>query len=522
MADIAGTGMFPWAVYVYLGILALGALIGAIDGFNQGISRGVIRFVTIIASVVLAIMGSKFLYGKVMEALGGMTIEDIYSTLTNYIPGVDLSIILNFDVETVLHIIAIPLSLIVLPMVFTLAFILIAAIMKLVHVILCGIFGLSKTRNNAFTKTLGLFLGLVQGVAVAAVLIMPIIGIGTSATAAINELNEKAPEDQSTVELTNAYNTYVKDFAENPVATTLGSLGMNSMYEYIVTVEVCGAQTDMTTLMPDAATLYIKGASLSGFDWKHPTPEQKQTLREMNDVIEANPYFSGISAGLIRGGSKTITSGNFPIFSFPEPFNTIVNEALSIFHTSTKDNLHTDVDTLLDVYFLLADVGVLESLETNSENVLGVLTAKDSDGKTAINRIIDTINANERMKPLVTLFTKLSLSIMSDQLGLGEEVVDTYENVKGGLNEALQITKDGKSEEEYIEEVSASLDTTLKENNIELEPEIVDTMAEYIADNFTAGETLTDEEINDIILNYYDAYLEYQESGTLPPEPPMP
>ncbi len=521
MTEILGeaTGMFPWAIYVIPAIFALGALIGAIDGFRQGISRGIIRLITIIASAVLAIFTSRLIYSKLMEAFAGMTIEDIYNTLSQYIQGVDLSIILNFDVETAIHIIAIPFALILIPLMFTLIFLLATAITKLIHVILCGIFGLSIVNNNFLTKTLGLFFGLVQGVVVTAIVLMPIIGFASSVSTAVDTLNEKTPEDPSTVQLTQMYNTYVKDFADTPITNTVGKLGVNDIYRYIVTVDVCGKETDMTSLIPDASMLYVKGASLKGFNWKAPTEANKTTLRQMNEVLEGSSYFSDISAGLVRGASKSITSGNFPL-SFPEPFNTMVNGALEIFHTATSDNLHTDVDTLLDVYFLLADKNVLNSLETDSDQMLTLLTEKDADGKTTINLVVDRINSNERMKPLVTLFTKLSISIMGNQLGLGEETVEAYTNVKDGLNDALAITKEGKTEEEYIEEVSASLDATLKENNIEIEKEIVDSMATYISDNYTAGDTLTDEEMNDIILNYYDAYLEYMETGKLPPEIP--
>jgi len=260
---------------------------------------------------------------------------------------------------------------------------------------------------------------------------------------------------------------------------------------------------------------------LRGVEMKLLGREKIYFVEEMNQLLADSEYFSDISAGIVRGSAKAALSGNFPL-PIPAPFDTLVNGMLEIFVTSDSQNLKGDIDTVLDVYFIIARSGVLNSFDQNTDALLTSLTTKDGEGKTTITRVIDAINANERTKPLVTLFTKLSISVMSDQLGISEETVAAYENVKTGLNDTLQISREGKTDEEYVDEVAASLDTTLKENNIEVEPEIVDTMAEYIADNFTAGEPLTDEQMNDIILNYYDAYLEYQESGTIPDEVPVP
>jgi len=517
----SGGGAYPWVAYIYLGLFALGALIGACKGFSQGISRGVIRLVTAAASLVGSIFLTKFLFNTMMQALSAMTIEDIHAKVSGLVGGMDISVILNYDVETFLHILVIPIALVIVPMVFTTVFLIIYGISKIIHVIICGICGLSKARNNPFTRILGMVLGLVQGAAIMAVLLMPVIGLGSALDAAVNDLNEKAPEQQATVTLSEGYNTYVKDIAANPVASFVGKIGVNQLFDYIVTVDVYGKSTNMTKLLPEATMLYSKGASLGSFNWKQPTPEQEQTLRDMNQLLADSEYFSDISAGIVRGSAKAALSGNFPL-PIPAPFDTLVNGMLEIFVTSDSQNLKGDIDTVLDVYFIIARSGVLNSFDQNTDALLTSLTTKDGEGKTTITRVIDAINANERTKPLVTLFTKLSISVMSDQLGISEETVAAYENVKTGLNDTLQISREGKTDEEYVDEVAASLDTTLKENNIEVEPEIVDTMAEYIADNFTAGEPLTDEQMNDIILNYYDAYLEYQESGTIPDEVPVP
>ena len=107
---------------------------------------------------------------------------------------------------------------------------------------------------------------------------------------------------------------------------------------------------------------------------------------------------------------------------------------------------------------------------------------------------------------------------MSQQAGISENAQATYDNIKASINkDILSIKKeDYATDEEYVTEVSCALDNTLKENNITLEKEIVDSMAQYVTDNYSDIDEITDEQVNDIILSYYDAYLDYLETGEIP------
>ena len=139
-----------------------------------------------------------------------------------------------------------------------------------------------------------------------------------------------------------------------------------------------------------------------------------------------------------------------------------------------------------------------------------ILTRKDENGETVVNKVIAILKSNERTKPIVVTLTKISVSSMANKLGTGEDTAAIYENVKSGVNETLKIKKtDYQSTEEYTAAVSASLDQTLTDNGIELEADIVDSMAQYVTDNYSDVESVTDEELNDIILSYYDAYVDY-------------
>lgn len=517
-------GFIPSAI---IGLVAVLGIIGAFKGLRRGISRQIVRTLTIIASGIISFVISTAAFERISVYLDGKTMADIKQLLINkgvFFTSENFALIENFDVHTLELILAIPLSLIIMPLIFVILFILISGVMLIAHWLLSAIFGFRKRRNNFFTRILGMGLGFMQGVAVAGLILMPVIGIGVSASESIAALNSESPEDETTVMLTEKYNTYIKGTVESPTFKFLEKYGMNALYTKIATVNIDGKPCDMTKLTPDITMVVSKAVDLKGADFKNLTSENEATIKGLLDTVEKNAYLTEILADSANALSQAYTGGVFNI-EIREPFNSVIDSAVSIFNTSDSSNIHADLDTLADVLIILSRDGVLSAFDKGSDAMLDVLTKRDANGETTVNRVVNTINSNERTKSLVTLITKLSVTVMSQQSGISENAQETYDNIKLSINnDILSINKeDYESEEEYVAEVSSALDNTLKENNITLEKEIIDTMAQYVTDNYSDIDEITDEQANDIILSYYDAYLDYLETGEVPDnlEPPV-
>ena len=512
---------------IIYGFVAVFALFGALAGLWRGFLRQTVRTTTIVISLVASYALLSIGYGYFDRFLDGKTMADVEGWLRSsriITPDVDLSWIYNFDVHTAELILKLPLSLVLMPVIFVACFVVISFVMVIAHKIVCAVCGFRSHRNSAATRILGMLLGLVQGVVVAGVLLMPVIGVGNMAKEAVAQLNEQAPNEESiTVTCSNGYDTYVKSVNENHVMNAYGALGINLLYESIATIDIDGEAANMTELLPSGVTLAYNAARLKGADMKNLTSENEASIKAMIEAVKNNKYLSSVLSETTRSLAYAYTNGklNIPI---NEKFASILNATAEIFHTSDATNIKGDLDTLSDVFFILSRDGVLNSLDKGSDAMLDVLVKRDAGGDTTVSRIVDTIKQNDRTKPLVTLFTKLSVTVMSEEIGVSDDIFATYDNIKNSLNsDVLTIDKNSyATEEEYVAEVSLALDTTLKNNNIELEKDIVDTMAQYVADNFSEVTEITDEEASDIILYYYDAYLEYVESGTVPDDIPLP
>ena len=509
--------------------VGLFALIGFFIGLSQGFFRQVIRTVTLAAAAVASVFISKAFYGMIANFFDTRSIEEIYAWITGlkFFPaGLDISWMLNVDSQTAKSIIAIPLVLVAIPLIFATLFVILSLILKIVHVILCAIFGLSKKKKNFITSLLGGVLGAACAVIVFGLVFIPFLGLINVSGEAVTRLNEEMPDADATAQINGIYENYLEPVNTNPIVTTLGSCGVNGLYKNLVTVDHNGEKTDISTLLPDIALIYANKDGFENFQWQTLTPENKAAINNVTDIIEENPYLTEVLANVVRSVATSYNDGRLAL-PIPAPYDTVAYNLADILEGTNVTNLNGDIDTIVAVYYILSDYQVLAAFTEDSDAMLNALTAKDESGITPVTKVIDEIKKNERTKPLITVITKLSVSVMSNNLGLSEENTQVYEEVKAGLTETLKINRSDyaegeEGEAEYKAAVSSSIDTTLKDNGITLEPEIVDSMADYVAENFADKEEVTDEDVDDLILSYYDAYLEYQETGKVPDDIPLP
>ena len=513
----SGTEIFNWVI---LGLLGLLVLIGALKGLRRGISRQLIRTATVIASVVIAILVAKYFADNVLAKTCAMTTEEIIASLdaSGSLSPEMTNALAALDSATISYILAIPLGLILSPIIFVILFVAISGLMLIVHAILSGIFGFSKKRNNALTRVLGMVLGALQGALVTIVLLVPVVGLLTSATETVAMLNRESPEDESTVAIVEVYTESVKDYAEHPLVTAMSSVGGKLIYNKLATVKLEGEDYQMVeTVSRPAVKISMNVIKLKGFDWKKLTDENEAAIKDIIAALEESSYTSALTADLLTFVSELYEEGGL-MAEIEAPMSDIMDAAMQTIGSFTDESVATDLDVLTDAYFVLSQEDVLLTLDGDLEKTLDILisdtTDENGNSTTVVKKVVGILNSNPHTTPLVTALTKISVSALANQIGgASEETLALYDNVKSGVNETLAIKEsDYSSREEYVGAVSDSLDTTLKENGIELERGVVDNMAEYVADNYSDVDSVSDQELNDIILSYYDSYLKNEET----------
>lgn len=498
--------------WVLLGLTALFTLIGALKGLSRGIGRQTVRLISIIVSIVISFLLARMVGSTVFGKLEGMTVEELVNVLvTNGVisSAEDLKILTYFDTATIEYILAIPLGLIVLPLIFAVMFPVVSGLMLIAHAIVSGALGFTKKKNTWLTRLLGMGVGAIQGVLVTAVVLVPVIGILNTAGAAFEKLEGEEPNSEG--EIFELYDEFINPVKNGPVFKTVSVFGGQLIYEQLASVKLEGTRVNMVKQVDTVVEIFGQAGALGEIDIGNLSAEDKAAIDSIINTINTSEYFSPLLANIASGFSRYAKDGEM-ISTMEEPLKTLMCDVLTVFETSNKECIGGDIDTFRSLLYLLSDAGLLSSVSSEGDgDMMELLSKTDENGKTVLTRAIGILSANERTKPIVSSLTKIALSTMTDNMSdeEAEAVEIVYDSVKEGLNDLIKIDKETyENEDEYRDAVAESLNETLVKNDIQLSTDEVKELADHVVDNYGSFEEITDEDITLIILEYYDQYSE--------------
>ena len=511
----------PYFPLIFIGGLIL---IGAFKGLRRGIARQTVRTITIILSVIISIIAARTVNSYIINTVSGMTSEELMAFLQQY--GVNLGETASFlnylEPSTLSYILAIPLGIIVAPVLFVLCFIVVSAVMLIVHAIVSAILGFKKRRNTAGTRLMGMALGALQGLAVAIIISVPVVGIFSAASdtiAALQEIEnqptlseEDLGEEESNGAVTSIidlYNGSLKEYAEAPFVKFAGAMGGKALYKNLSTVVIEGNKYPMVeTIAEPVLNIYPNVTALKGFDWSAPSSDQQTAILNIIGAFEDSDYTSNIATDILSSVAKAYNDGAVAI-EIPPAMKSMMDVAINALGSVSADTFADTLYTLTDAYFLLADEGILTAIGENPEKAVELLGKKNEDGVSIIGQVTGILSTNAATSEIVNGMAEMSITMLASQLGVEEELVaEVYGKVEAGLYDILAIKRASfATEEAYTEAIASQLDEILKENGMALDADIIDTMAEYIAENHTDDMEINDTHISNIIFSYYDAYV---------------
>ncbi len=517
--------------YISVGVFALiGAciILGVYYGAARGFSKSVIRLFTVGASALGALLGvmgiSRLIIKYTVNNAGGSE-QKVDALLNSYFPGLVDSMpelvkpmLSEIDASTAAIFVMMIVAIILAPVLFIAFFYLLRFLTFPLYKLLAGLAGAISYGRGIVSIILGSVVGLVQGVLIAAVVIAPISGLCNVADEAKDSLMGSGEEPNGYIEL--AYNTVINDLSDNPTFDLVDKYGGSMVYDYLTTVKIDGEKKDMAGECIDAVRVVtdILPIAKPGYDWVHPGQTQRDALNNAVVDIGESELLASLVSDVVRGMAVSVRNGNLNL-GLSGAAKVLVDDAMLMLSTSTKETIVEDLDLIVDVYFIVCDHKLIDTLRSGDTNaVRDILTVKGDDGKTTVDAILDRLSEYDRAHVIVTSLTKLSLSMMQEAMGFDEDTTEIYENVKEDMTTILNHNKsDFATEEEYKEQVSADLDQALANNNLNVDEETKQSMVDYIADNYGDHEgDITDKEINDALLSYYKAYADSLAKGEEP------
>ena len=509
------------AAYVGVGILALFLIFVIIKmfvGMRQGFWRQLVRTARSVAAAILSFTIASLISGGIIGAFGGMSFDEIVEKLGKFNFSITdkLGAIINcISPEALEYLLLLPAAVIIVPLVFLVLFLVINNILKIASSIIIKTFGFEKATSSP-SRLGGALLAGVEAVLIFMIIVMPaasVLNIIDSSYAIVFE--EKANrEDAAIIE---QYETGFLPFVSNPAIDFADKLGGGRIAGSFATVKVKDKRVDVRDDIVEIVHIaLVEGPALKGASLGSPTAENKAAISSILDTIESSPFLSGIFVGFINGAADAIDSGIIPI-NFGE-YSDVLDGVVGYLKGFSTEGLGRDMNTAKNLYFTLTDSGVLTAIKDGGD-VMSILEQKRKEGNDVVSKIIDILRQNERTMSLMTAVTKAMISNLSTSVTVGDGSVElTYDSIKDAMQDVISVKKeDFDNVEEYKEELTSTLDTVLRDHGIELEGEIVDGIADHIDENYSdvVGK-LTDEQFSDILLEYYDVYLDYTQNGVLP------
>jgi len=508
------------AVY---GVLIAFAVIGLYLGFTRGFSRQTVKLVTVLLAFIISLAIFNRIYPYMVLIFEERTLLEVAKMLGLSFNETITSYLEVIEGEDAAYIMSVPLTVVIIPVCFVLMVAFVTLVLNLPYMVVCGALGFTKQANGPIKRILGGALGALQGVFIAALILTPVAGMIDIAKEAVTYAETDHPDFQNTEKISKLYHDNIDTVSENPVLNIVDN-AFGSIYDNFTTVDVEGEKVRISTAVDDMVELYVYYGELGGegkFDYKNPTPEDKVILEKMIDSFGDDRLMTVIVSDFFKALGTSSASGAF-VLGIDEPLKSLMTSLLVTFATVDEENVEGDLYTFCDVYYLLATEGIFGC--DSKDDMFVEFLKLDENGNTVFKRLCLTIETNPRYTHTAATVSNIGMELLLNDAGVDQDTVEALTDVKNTVNEVLNIDKESfETEEQYKEAVNTEISNTLTNNGIELEPEQMDQLTDYIIQQKeeTGKTEFNDSDMADFIAKYYDVYSKGQE-GTLPPDLELP
>ena len=501
-----------------ISIVAVGLLlIFVVCEMFQGMRRGWKKQLLHAASTLEAALFSFIIVKSITTAmLNAISAENIGELISSAGAGINADV--AEYISGIKWIIALPVTTIIAPFAFVSFFVFAVIFSGIMYNVTRRLLELTGKPGSMRERLIGMPIGAIEGLIVCSLFMLPMAGLLGLFDDGVNAVRSNSSKETS--EFIEFYDNNIEPVANNVAFKTARAIGGDAILDALATLEDGESKINLRNEVVPAVSIAVQASSIDS-NAKSIDDDDKETLNKVIDTLESSEYLTILLAQTLNGMASAVEDGIVPLEIDP-PFDNLMNSVISLFATSNKNNVVKDIRSLTDVYYILCDDGVLLAIfYGDSDQLVNIFITRDENGDTVVNKVIDKLNANPHTQPLVSTLTELSVVLISSHMNIGDESAEIYEDVKAGLRDVLTIKPSDYPDtdaghESYLQDMTASLDETFRNNGIELEPEVTRGIAEYIDTEMEIKDEYTDADLDSIILSYYDAYLDYVESGEIP------
>jgi len=503
------------------GLLALFLLIGFLVGAKRGLAKQALALGLILVAVPLSIVVARIVATLASEYAWPHVIAAIPA---EYLSALEASPSLMAFVE------ALPAAL-VAPLIFGVVYFTLLLFLKIVYAIVGHMKSFRKESfaNRAVSTWTGAALGALAAAVLFVCIMMPAVGYLNVASTALNALTDEdsdAPvvlllpalngtlsaggeivvegeesdgDDGALAMLAEINSAYVKPLAESPVIAGVGAVGGNLMFRTLSSSRINDVEVDVLGELVGVAETVVKLEPMLGVEVKDFGTEQTDAVRAVVDDIDDSDILKNIFSEVLSHVAITWLEGD-TFLGIPSPVNEetspmikpVMEELISLLATSNADNIAGDLYTIADVFDTLVENDILALMggEMTTDSLIYTLS---SDGMLA--EVLVAFKSNEHMESLIPVVINMGMEAIGSMLGMPEDDAAVYESLMTEVTDSVNGLLAKEPDEITAEEISTALQDTAAKYGITFSDSLADFYGQSIVNDFTPGETYTEEEV---------------------------
>lgn len=464
MSNLILTGLF-------IGVLVISALWGLLRGLAKSRFRGISILLCAVAAVITAVVLRKMAVSDWMIETWIVPLLENYGQ-TQIVEMMGLSATLNEVILHCIYSIAAPLLTLAL-------FIVYSFVTWFIFLIVTLIGGRAMRRHNersAFQRTRGMVWGLVQGLVIFAILLIPIsatLDLVPPVMTALTESDALGENEDMVVEIVEDYVTPLED---NAILLTYRSVGGNEVTKVLTSFKMNETETQLSTEIDSVAAFACNVLKLTKTEFAQYSSAEAVTIVALSDSFEDSVLLPTIAGEIIYGATDAWLGGNTFLGAakpdFGESgalFDPFFDALLRILNADARNHaaLQADIRTVAEMVAVMAENGVFANI-SNTEALLDTLT-----GNGIVASLVEKLGSNASMKQLIPELTDLGMRAIATTLGIPADVEAVYgdmmDDIAATLNNASGLTGEAQ-----IDAITEGLVNAFDESGIPIDKEIID------------------------------------------------
>lgn len=328
------------------------------------------------------------------------------------------------------------------------------------------------------SRLLAASLGLVQGLVIVIMLMIPVSAYLAIAQPTLGELTAQGVLDENDP-IISTTQEIVTDINSDHVITTYRVMGGEMLCDSMLDMNVAGMKVKTTEELGSLLILVQHVTELTKTEFANYSEEEAAIIRAIGDSFADSKLLSPIVGDILYAATDAWLNGEtFLGIAMPslgenaEMFEPFVIALLEIIHEDAREAilLQADVKTLAEMVAILAQNRVFANL-SNTDALIESLTQSD-----AINSLITVLGSNNTMKRLIPEAMNLGVRAIGQVLNIPASTEQVYDkfmvDIAGTLNDVRDLP-----EQQRIEQLSEKLGTSFDNAGLDVDEQLLDVYA---------------------------------------------